>query len=375
MEILLIGNFRLPDRSASATYILGIQKIFSMLGHKAFIIDKRNDNSSYSGLDTKTIKLSSGKIGVFQDYFIYAFIKEEISIKYDLIMPYNLSSYQLYRIYRFCKKHQKAFIPITTEWYDWRDSKLIEKPIKALDVFLRMNVINKMAKYHIVCSKYLANYYNHSKTLYIPTIAESNTDSRKSYDSPKSKLKLIYIGNPSKRKENLSFFISSLRKSELLNNSIFHIYGIDYHQYIQMFNESLPDEIGSIIIFHGYRTQGTVIEALRSSDFSVIFREVNRVNLAGFPTKLGTSIANGIPVLTTDTGDICDFITSGKNGYLLPTNESELINTLNELSRSLIDGSIALTRDFNSKMFSPEQYLDQVSNFLSEVEADNRFLF
>ena len=49
----------------------------------------------------------------------------------------------------------------------------------------------------------------------------------------------------------------------------------------------------------------------------VLFREPNRKNTAGFPTKIAESITAGVPVITNPTSDIEKYIQNGKNVFIL----------------------------------------------------------
>ena len=69
----------------------------------------------------------------------------------------------------------------------------------------------------------------------------------------------------------------------------------------------------------------------KTIDYSVIFRERNLVNTAGFPTKLGTSLSHGVAVLATAVGDIPIYIGNGVNGFILPQRKEDLIVFLNHL--------------------------------------------
>ena len=75
--------------------------------------------------------------------------------------------------------------------------------------------------------------------------------------------------------------------------------------------------------FYGELPYDECISHLLSADFTLIPRQSTRKNNAGFPTKLSESFLYGVPVISTNTSDIADYVVNGKNGYLLESNSSE----------------------------------------------------
>jgi glycosyltransferase involved in cell wall biosynthesis len=69
-------------------------------------------------------------------------------------------------------------------------------------------------------------------------------------------------------------------------------------------------------VFYGCLQREKVIEIIQKSDFTIFARDVNRVTLAGFPTKLAESFSLGTPVVTNPTSNISKYIKQGKNGFV-----------------------------------------------------------
>lgn len=144
-------------------------------------------------------------------------------------------------------------------------------------------------------------------------------------------IRLIYIGIPSRKKENLSMFIHALMASTSCERYEFDLYGLTENDYQRIFKDKIDLKRWANIHFWGKVSQEEISNALRNSDYSVIFREDNRINRAGFPTKMGTSLSNDVPVLATPVGDIPKYIRNGLNGYLLPLDNNSLVAFLEQL--------------------------------------------
>lgn len=321
---------------ASFIYVDNLRKILIENGYYVDILDKNREE--YVQFSESIIPVNKIE-NEFEDYFFYSKIKKYISTKYDLILLYNFSSYESLRIMRFCKKNSIKIGAISTEWKDWHSDNFFKSLTRGIDIFTRMRIINKLMDCNICCSKYFMEYYKSHNPFYIPTLTENGVGI--SYKKIKYPLNLIYIGIPTKHKENLSIFIKALISSSLIKKSRFDLYGLTKQDFYYIFKdfEDCLDKYTNIV-FHGVVSQGQIKEALASADFSIIYREKNRANCAGFPTKMGTSLSNGVPVLATSVGDVSSFISDGYNGYILPNDYQNLLYFLNHIGEYVLSDSV-----------------------------------
>lgn len=326
-KVLIIGFFNFPFQQASAIYVDNLRKILSELGFCVTILDKnRIDYKQYSESIIPVNRIENE----FDEYFNYKKIQKFICSDYNLILLYNFSSYESFRILRFSRKNRIKVGAISTEWKTWKSSNPVKAMVRGLDSFLRMRIINKCMDYNICCSKYLYDYYRASNPYYLPTLTEKGE--KKHFKTiPDRQLKLVYIGMPSKDKENLGKFISALTESEMGERCSFDLYGVSEDQYKKIFGVRDFGGANENIRFMGKVSQAEIAKRIEEYDYSVIFRERNLVNTAGFPTKLGTSLSHGVAVLATAVGDIPIYIGNGVNGFILPQRKEDLIVFLNHL--------------------------------------------
>ena len=326
-KILIIGYFNYPFQQASAVYVSRLRDILVELGNEVTILDK--NRVIYKSCYDYLIPVNSINSEI-DDYFQYGKIKHYITDEYSTILLYNFSAYESFRILKFARKHGIKVGAISTEWKEWKTLNLGKAAVKIFDVFFRMRIANKKMDYNIVCSDFFMNYYKDYNPIYIPTLTGKGLK-RNRVDRGKGKIRLIYIGMPAKKKENLSKFISALVASSKCENYEFELYGLTRYDYQRIFDDKNDLDKFPNIHFMGRVSQEEISKALQNSDYSVIFRENNRTNRAGFPTKMGTSLSNGVPVLATAVGDIPRYIDDGHNGYILPQDSKSLVLFLDHL--------------------------------------------
>lgn len=125
------------------------------------------------------------------------------------------------------------------------------------------------------------------------------------------------------------------------------------------------------IIFLGRISQDLVPAYYKKADFMVLFREPNRKNMAGFPTKIAESITAGVPILTNPTSDIDKYIKNGVNGYILNSYDNDSIvscieNSILKLKEEELQCMKKNTIE-SSKSFEWQSYKTMFRNFLDNL--------
>ena len=108
---------------------------------------------------------------------------------------------------------------------------------------------------------------------------------------------------------------------------------------------------------------------ISQSDFSILFRNSNKMTNSGFPTKVSESISCGTPVITNSTSDLESYIINGKNGFLVNLNSKSLTNQLkNILSSTSTEINTMKLYCFNSNLFSYTNYIKNTREFLKNLK-------
>ena len=165
-------------------------------------------------------------------------------------------------------------------------------------------------------------------------------------------------------------FLISLNDSDF----VFDIYGISLEEYlvvVQRHTEVLKI-FKKRIIFHGKINNIEVKGKISEADFSILFRNVNRMTSAGFPTKVSESISCGTPVITNATSDLERYVINGKNGFLVNLDSKSLTTELSDiLSLTSSEVNSMKLYSYNSNLFSYKNYIEITRDFLNKIKITN----
>ena len=393
--IIYIGGFRFPDRNAAAKLALNYARIFSCLGYNVVF---------YCADELETDERGLTKRKVF-DYDVWSFngprnvqnrlseflgIKNILSVasRYDDVQAmifYNYRSVPFLRMIPHCRKSKIKVISNTTEWYGKSGRSVAFELLRSLDTNLRMRVANKNVDGLIVTSTFLKDFYYDSEVVVVPSLSESvGRPNTAESEGRRGKVRLVYAGRPFSvdRKikdravieDRLDKAISYLyRVSAEGQDFQFDIYGITRQQYLTALPEdqSMLDALENKIFFHGFVTGEAIYSAIRGADFTFLVRDINRVTLAGFPTKIAESINLGIPVLTSRIGDMDKYVVEGQTGFFLePDHEDYNISVLRRVLAMDCDEIDAMKRYCRkSTVFRAETWIPPVAEFLNRLKV------
>ncbi len=390
--IIYIGGFRFPDGNAAAKLALNYARIFTALDYRVVFVGADDDSDTSVNVRKRTV----------QDYDVWTFerahnfrgrlrrffgIQNILSVvsAYDdikIIICYNFRSVPFLRVIAYCRKNGIKVISNTTEWYGKTGRNVVFDFFRNIDTILRMYVANRHVDGLIVTSSFLRDFYGSANVVVVPSLSESF--SSKNAVEPKGnreKVHLVYAGNPfcgdrrikerSIIKDRLDKIISYLYKVFIEGYDFqFHIYGVTREQYLRALPEDqyMLDALKGVY-FHGFVKGDAVYSAILNADFTVLVRDVNRVTLAGFPTKIAESINLGIPVLTTKIGDMDKYVTENKTGFFFDTDDDDYnISVLRRVLAMDYDEIDAMKRYCReSTVFRGESWLPPFAEFFNKI--------
>lgn len=346
-KIIYLGGFELPDKNAAANRVMANSEVLLKMGFEVIFIgiDKT--------LNIKETKKQKGyEIGSYIywstfypknkfEWLRYLVSSDEIIRiiesyeNIEAVICYNYQSVAFERVRRYCKKKGIKIIADCTEWYGDVEGSILFRLIKFLDTSFRMRVVNKKVDSLIVTSNFLNKYYNEKKSIIVPTLIPKYKKLNPFYNTSNI-INFVYAGVPFKlgvplkdrklAKDRLDLalkLLHTLRKES--NNFVFNIYGLTKKQYLEVLPEdqSLINDLGDCVIFHGRKKNKETQEAVNRSDFSLLIRDNNRMTQAGFPTKFTESINCSVPVITTKTSDLNKYLQEGKNGFFIDIHDED----------------------------------------------------
>ena len=344
MNILYIGFFSLPDKDAAANRVLNNAKAFRMCGHNVILVDEQTDyqyenfqNSKHNvqGFDSWSLKRPKGVMSCLGKMFDCVAVKYLLNYydSIDLIIAYNYPAIALEKIRRICRNREIMIAADCTEWYSGKEYNFPLNILCALDSFVRMNIIHKRLDGIISISSFLDSYYKNYNSIFIPPLVDLSEEKWNcTVKKLNSNLNLVYSGNPGKNKENLLPIIEAINLSS--NKGILlKIVGLSKEHFLDLYlgSDLILDEN---IQFLGRISHSDNLKVVKASDFLVFFRDKTRVNQAGFSTKFVEAISLGTAVVTTDTGDLKEYIHKYKCGIIIK-NKNDLVQILNSDMNSL----------------------------------------
>ena len=315
-DAVIIAGMRFDHVNACTHRMVGIAKLFSSCCENVYLlgVGESSNQGQYDRYEYQTIVYPRS----FSQWISFtlsakkylSYLKAHKNIKY-VIVNGSIPSLPTMAIARYCKKHGIHFIFDIGEWYTKGDDRFIRGLVKDLDTFIKMHHICKKYNNYIVASSYLKRHCgDHKNILLLPTIVTNRLPIfRDRHFNGELHLSFVGVLEKNNLKENLSPLLEAVELYNQLDNMRIHLDVI-----------GSEGESSSHITFYGKKPYEDCIRMIVNSDFTVIPRDKTRKNESGFPTKLSESFLYGVPVISTDTGDIKQYIIEGVNGYLLPLN-------------------------------------------------------
>lgn len=353
-KVLYVGNFSFPNGSAAGLRVLGNGYLLRELGYEVIYIGLDNklpgdsslcnteniyDNFTYYNLPyPKSLK---GWL-LFNQRFkeVISLVKSE---NLDIVIVYGSPTLSLFMrlIRNWCRKKNIKFITDCPDWLPSGVGGPFFRLVKYIDTAYQLRFLNSTADGVIAISSFLSNFYKSKgcKTVVIPPLINVKyfRHLRKN-NKINEVVKLIYVGTPfpiDGRIAKKSFFKDRLDKViealyELNDlKFVFNIYGLTKEQYLSVIrtHTNIISNLKEKIKFHGYIANSEAKNKISEADFLILFRDVNRMTTAGFPTKVVESISCGTPVITTNTSDLKEYIKDGINGYFINMDDNEILLT------------------------------------------------
>ena len=347
-RILYVGGFELPDKNAAANRVMAIAKAWRDSNIEVIFLGVSKSNREANVLKTKT------NIQGFLSYSIpyphnkNSWITYLTSIKevkalitslgeFDGVVCYNYQSIAFRKLSKYCKLNGIKIYADCTEWYNTNGSKLFFKTIKGFDTWYRMRIVQKKIDGVIVISDYLGKYYKASKNVVvIPPLVDSRED--KWFCTAKflgEQTNFIYAGNPGS-KDRIDEIITSYCELLKKYKCKLWIIGISKEQFLQKNDKYSQNNIPESIVFLGKISHRETLSYLKGADCSLIIRDSNRTNNAGFPTKFVEAVTLGTGIIASNISDLEKYCNKLDNALIVNDSVYGAMENfvLNEISKN-----------------------------------------
>lgn len=347
--VAYVGPFRFPDGGAAARRVLGNALSIYEAGYDVKIISGQKKEEIKTELPEfleiiSTEERIAEKLPQFLKRIVYFtmgwktynWFKSQKNKPSHIILYSGYTPYILWMKY-YCKSNKIPLFFDVVEWYDQNSViKNILSPYQWNIEFSMRFLLPKLSGL-IVISEYLQKIYE-KKSMQIIKIPPT-LDTRKIIPTytkvSKKPLTIAYTGTPGSKDLLNELFeaIHYINKNEIFVT--LYLAGITESELIayDFFRKTKRTELPSYIKAHGKINHDSAIKLVGTSDFSILFREKNKVSSAGFPTKLVESLSVGTPLIANITGDIGTYLLDGINSFVCQSPSKE--NITNAIERAL----------------------------------------
>ena len=374
-KALYIGGFIMPDGNAAAQRVLGVAKVLRECGYGV----------RFSGLTRASKEPQTGNIDGF-DYVNYPYPQSPVQwLKYltgrdsaiseiedygpELVILYNHPAFAIEHIAKFCHRKYIKVLADITEWYEPQGNPIFTA-IKGYDTNRRMRLSHQKLDGLICISSYLSEYYRNNgvKVTEIPPLVDTaQAKWHQDIEVGKDEVRLVYAGSPGVTKDRLDLILKALDEIiPTLNNKVrFDIIGISKEQYVATWGDNKNRDY---VIFNGRRPHEEVIRKLLEADFQIFLRPDSLPNRAGFPTKFVETISSGTLPITNLSSNLKDYISDGKNGFIIKALDGDSIKETLGRALGLPSREIAsLKQSLNRNLFDYSQYIGQTELFINSL--------
>ncbi|MGW8115521.1 glycosyltransferase family 4 protein [Caproicibacterium sp. NSD3] len=333
MRVLLFSNFELPNSCANATRVFAFAKILKELQIDVSLVGIAYNqnielNGNYNSIEYRMLRASNYSgikaIKRIDDLrkSIRVFLNNEFrNCRFDAIILSNIYFNYSKIFLDFSNKNQVPLIVNAVEWYDANNELFcgLFGKLRFIQNRIALKYIHVRMKNIIAISTFLGDYYQarNCNVIVVPTILDIAEYQHLSHIENK-KIIISYAGVPAKKDyiKNVVLSLQFLTKQEI-NKIEIHFYGAIRQNFVNLgINQEYLSNYQSTIFCHGKIPYEEVKNKIAASDFTILLRPDERYANAGFPTKVGESMACSTPVIANYTSDLKKYIIDSDTGVV-----------------------------------------------------------
>jgi glycosyltransferase involved in cell wall biosynthesis len=329
-SVIYVTPVPIPHGGAAARRILGVAKSLQLGGFDVRIgsggMGETTEPMDVEGIPTSLLsERSADHLPRALRQFAYLSIGRRTVEWLDSIQPrpalvilYGGYSPYLLRLGAWCRRNGVALAFDAVEWYRAPLLQMLAMPYY-WNTEWAMRRLSPRTGNIIAISSWLADYYRSKgcKVVEVPPTLDTETLAP-GPGGDGERLVLSYAGTPGRKDlfdEQVEAVLSVDPEGERL---VLRVAGVDEARILaspalkRRGMTALPKAIETLGVVGGDAARA----AVGASDFSLLLREVNRVSVAGFPTKVVESLALGTPVIGTTTGDLPRHLRDGETALV-----------------------------------------------------------
>ncbi len=390
-SIVYIGDFDFIHHNVQSHLVHSNGQMFEDLGYEVFYLGVNrgcyelktiSDNKYFHLPDTLSIS------GVFKFNRVKRILLGKLdsinnSSKIQFVVAYQAPTFSpiLYSIHSWCVNHNAKFIVNSADLPVFKHGGLLLSSVMYLNWALMHSIIKRKADGIISVSSYINNYFKKGKrpSIVIPPIFDGTVPMFSK--SNNECVVFVYAGRPfvvtgkeikpKGMKDRLDFIVDLFSQFNKCGVSFcFKIIGITKEEYLKSIpnHADILNDLGGKVVFQGKLNHSETISQIASADFMINYRDVNKMTLAGYSTKVVESISIGTPVVVNDIGDTFKYL-SEDMGYVLCDSIKKNVSLLKKICH-LSKEEICAKKDSCriNNPFVKSHYIDKLRQFLLEVK-------
>lgn len=391
--ILLVGGYRLQSMSASTVRALGLAQLFESLGYRVVVMGKFDDvpppdapttRLVIDGIDCHDIRQPvTGRKPA--DYAVsaealMALVDDLGARRVRAVVCYNYPARGAWSMIRGCRARGIAPVLDCTEWYGWEGRKILRNLYRMAGVEIRMRLLTRMAGNVIGASHWFGARVAGLHTVLLPFVLDTSQPrwARAAPPDFAAPPHFVYSGSPGLglHKDRLPPMIDGFHGLAAEGHRFrVSIAGLTQAQYLAIVPQHAPlvRDLGDRLDFLGQIAHDASLDLVRHADFSVFFRQPNKVSNTGFATKFVEALTLGVPVISNATSDIPLFLHDGVNGILARSiADTDVVTALrravllNHDQRSAMNAALRRDNPFEMRLWA-----DPARVFLQKLRGIN----
>ena len=315
-------------------------------------------------------RLSSINLNTFAETLIE-------KVKPDVVLLYGGGFKFAYKLLFLRKKYNFVLMADETDWFEPELSSNIVQYFITCSANKRIKDLDKNFDAVIATSPFFRSYFSERATpaFFLPSVFPAtqvvNIEDQKWANSPV--IEFVYAGNlhAQEKKDMISPLLRAIDTlPSLYKNRIrVTIIGPSFNELAKVIDTRI---IGSDFVrLVGPLPHQKVLEELKTKHFGVLFRHNQLYAKAGFSTKFGECMLNGVPMICNSVGGADLLINNWVDGIVLPDAKDETIRSalcdICELSPSeLLEMRKAAISTANSR-FLLDNYYKPFSTFIHNI--------
>ena len=338
--ILYVGNFRLPDKGASANRVVSNGKIFNQLGYRTVFLGVSED------VTAPGVHLLDADRHMYEEAYPRGnrqWLEHMISVKniealvnqygdVKMVILYNAPYTLLLNAKRSFSKKGIKVVYDCTEWTAVTDGSLPKRMVKKWDESFIRNKIHKKADGLIVISSRMEESYAGCRNMIkLPPLIDIEDPIWHQTMDRDDTFTFCFAGMLDGSKESLDTIVEAYSRLETAKVKL-NIIGVAADKFCAFYENGAEviKECKNELNFMGRLSHEETIKYVAACDSYIFIRQSDLRNNAGFPTKFSEAFACGVPIITTGISDVKEYMEKGRGRILSSVSVDEVESAMRE---------------------------------------------